>query len=164
MEGFRQTASLWFESVLSARVLMEWKYQLELDIATEDLQRQTGFPRTGEQAGEFEGEYEDFDDDEDMDFNFMNHRAGMLLAWRLFPQSTISLYARYDSKFYSDWPVPTTNKQRHDSLILLRIYLKQGLFSNVSARLQYSLEKNNSNDPMQKYTDNTYSIGLRFTL
>ncbi|MFC1717245.1 hypothetical protein ACFL6S_26525 [Candidatus Poribacteria bacterium] len=162
MEGFRQTASVWFESVLTAKVLMEWKYQFELDIATEGLQRQTDFPRWGEQIGDYEGEHED-SDDENVDFNFMNHRVAVMLAWRLFSRSTVALYARHDAKFYEDWPVPGRNGQRHDNLSLLQIYLKQKLFSNLSARLQFSLEKNNSNDPMQEYTDRIYSIGLRFT-
>jgi hypothetical protein len=164
MEGFRQTASLWFESIISAKVLMELGYQMELDIATEDLQRPIDFLQKDGRTGEFEDYDDDFDgeEDEDMDFNFLNHKAIAMLAWALSSRSTVALYARYDAKFYSDWPVPMTNKQRHDNLILLRIYLKHKLFSGLSARLQYSLEKNNSNDPTQKYTDNIYSMGLRF--
>ena len=185
MEGFRQVASLRFESTLAARVLMELRYQVEsdaaterlqrsvnfpriqveLDAATEGLQRSVNFPRIGELTGRLEGELGDWgDEDERTDFNFTNHKATMMLAWRLFSRSTAALYASYGSKFYSDWPVPTTNKQRHDNLILLRIYLRQELFSGLSACLQYSLENNNSNDPTQKYTDNVFSIGLRLAL
>jgi hypothetical protein len=169
MEGFRQVASLRFESTLAAKVLMELRYQVELDTATERLQRSVDFPRivelTGRLEGKLEGELGDWgDEDERTDFNFTNHKATMMLAWRLFSRSTVALYARYGSKFYSDWPVPTTSKQRHDSLILLRIYLRQELSSGVSACLQYSLENNNSNDPTQKYTDNVFSIGLRLAL
>lgn len=161
MEGFRQTASVWSESVLAAKVLMEWKYQFELDIATEGLQRQTDFPSWGEQIGDYEGEHEG-SDDEDVDFNFMNHRVAVMLAWRLFSRSTVALYARHDAKFYEDWPISGTNSQRHDNLSLLKFYIKQKLFSGLSARLQFSLEKNNSNDPTQEYIDKIYSFGLRF--
>ena len=162
MKGIRQTASISFESMLSEKVLMNWKYQFELDIATKGLQSQTGFPRLKEQTGEFEGEYEDFDYDEDKNFNFVNHQVEVMLAWRLCSQSTMALYARHDSKFYSDWLIPMTNSQRHDNLTSLQIYLKQRLSSDLSLRLQYSLERNKSNDPMQRYTDNIYSIGLRY--
>lgn len=162
LEGFRQTASVWFESLLASRILMEWKYQLEVDIATEGFEHLTGFTRWEEQTGEFEGEHEDFDDEEDLDFNFINHRVAVILAWRLFSRSTIALYVRHDAKFYEDWPVSGTNGQRHDNLSLLQIYLKQKLFSGLSARLRFSLEKNNSNDPTQEYIDRIYSVGLRF--
>jgi len=162
LEGFRQTASVWFESVLASRILMEWKYQIEVDIATEELEHLTGFTRWEEQTGEFEGEHEDFDEEEDLDFNFINHRVAVILAWRLFSESTITLYVRHDAKFYEDWPVSGTSSQRHDNLSLLQIYLKQKLFSGLSARLRFSLEKNNSNDPTQEYIDRIYSVGLRF--
>jgi hypothetical protein len=163
MEGIRQTVSMWYESMLSGKVLMDWKYQFELDIATEGLQRQTGFPRWEEQTGEFEGEYEDFDGEEDVDFNFMNHRVAVMLAWRLFSRSTVALYARHDAKFYSNWLVQATNGQRHDNLNILHFYIKQKLFPGLSARLRFSLEKNNSNDPTQEYIDRIYSVGLQFT-
>jgi len=162
MNGIRQTASIWFESMLFGRVLMDWKYQLEFDIATRELQSQEHIFREAEQPGEFDDD-EDFDDDEyEVDFNFLTHRVAAMLVWRLFSNSTVGLYARHDFKFYRDWLVPTTNRQRHDDLTLLRLYLKQKLFSRLSARLAYSLEKNNSNDLTQKYTNNIYSVGLQF--
>ena len=162
LEGFRQTVSLWFESVLSSRILMEWKYQLEVDTATEGFELLTGFPRLEERDEEFDDD-DDFDDEEDEGFNFINHRVTLMLAWRLFSRSTVALYARHDAKFHDDWPVPGTNSQRNDNLSLLQIYLKQELFSSLSARLRFSLEKNNSNDPTQEYTDRIYSIALRYT-
>ena len=162
MDGIRQTASIWFESMLFGRVLMDWKYQIEFDIATRELQRQERFSKEEKYTGELEGEHEDFDDEEDVDFNFLTHRVATMVVWRLFSNSTVGLYARHDFKSYRDWLVPATNRQRHDDLTLLRLYFKQKLFSSVSARLAYSLEKNNSNDPTQKYTNNIYSIGLQF--
>jgi len=162
MKGIRQTASIWFESMLLGQLLMDWKYQIEFDTATRGLQRQERFSKEVKQTSEFEGEHEDFDEEEAIDFNFLTHRVATMLVWRLFSNSTVSLYARHDFKSYRDWLVPTTNRQRHDDLTLLRLYFKQKLFSNLSARLEYSLEKNNSNDPTQKYTDNIYSIGLQF--
>jgi len=162
MGGIRQTTNISFENMLSEKVLMNLRYQFELDIATKALQSQTGFPRLEKQTGEFEGEYKDFDFDEDKDFNFMNHQVEVMLAYRLFSRSSVAMYARHDSKFYNDWLVSMTDSQRHDNLTLLQIYLKQRLSSDLSLRLQYSLEKNKSNDPTQRYTDNIYSIGLRY--
>lgn len=162
LEGFRHTISVWFESLLSSKILMECRYQLEIDIATEGLDLITGFPHLEERSRDFNNGDDDFDEEE-ADFNFVNHRVAVMLAWRLFPRSTVALYARHDAKFYDDWLVLQTNKQRHDNLGLLQIYLRQKLSSSLSARLQFSLERNNSNDPMQEYTDKIYSIALRYT-
>lgn len=162
MKGIRQTATIWVEKMLFERALIDWKYQLEFDTATKGLQRQEHFSNQDERTGEFEGEEEDFEEEESVDFNFLTHRVATMLVWRIFSNSTVGLYARHDFKSYHDWLVPKTNRQRHDDLTLLRLYFKQKLFSNLSARLEYSLEKNNSNDPTQRYTDNIYSIGLQF--
>ena len=158
MEGTRQTASLSFESLLFGRVLTDLKYQFEIDIAIRELQRHERFSREPEQ----EGEFDDDDDNDDVDFNFTNHRIATLFVWRLASHSSLSLSARHHFKFYRDWIVPTANKKRRDNLTLLRLGFKQRLLEQLSARLEYVLEKNNSNDPTQKYTDNAYSIRLQY--
>ena len=162
MEGVRHRASVGFESLLFGKVLMDWKYQLEVDIAERELQRRERLARELEQSGGFERGHDDDDDDEDVDFNFTTHRVATLIVWRLSSHSTMSLSARHDLKSFRDWPVPKKNRQRRDNWTLLRLFLKQELTSNWSARLEYTLEKNNSNDPTQEYTDNAYSIRLQF--
>ena len=158
IDGTRQTASLRLESILFGQVLMDVKYQFEVDIATRELQRYEHLSRELEQTGEFEGEHED----DDVDFNFLTHRIATMFVWRLSSDSTVSLSARHHFKFYRDWIVPTTHQKRHDNLTLLRLGFKQKLLQSLSARLEYTLEKNNSNDPTQKYTDNAYSIRLQY--
>jgi len=158
IDGTRQTASLRFESIWFGQVLMDVKYQLEVDIATRELQRYEHLSREPEQAGEFDEEHEDAD----VDFNFLTHRVATIFVWRLSSDSTISLSARHHFKFYRDWIVPATNQKRQDNLTLLRLGFKQKLLTNLSARLEYTLEKNNSNDPTQKYTDNAYSTRLQY--
>ena len=157
-EGIRQTANLWFESMLFGQVLMDLKYQLEVDTATRELQRHERLPREPEQTGEFEEE----DDDDDVDFNFTTHRAATMFVWRSSSHSSVSLSVRHHFKFYRDWLVPTTNRQRRDNWTLFRLAFKRELLSDLSSRLEYILEKNNSNDPTQKYTDNAYSVQLQF--
>jgi hypothetical protein len=161
MDGIRQTATVGVESLLFGQVLMDWKYQIEVDIAERELQRHERLAREREQTGEFGGEH-DGDDDEDVDFNFTTHRVATLLIWRLASKSTASLSARHDLKSFRDWLVPVKNRQRRDNWTLLRLFLKQELAPSWSVRLEYTLEKNNSNDPTQEYTDNAYSIRLQF--
>ncbi len=160
MDGLRQTASLWFENMLFGQVLMDMKYQFEIDIATRELQRHERFSRESEQTAEFDSD--DDDDDDEVDFNFTTHRATTMFVWRLFSHSSVSLSARHHFKFYRDWIVPTTDRKRRDNLTLLRLGFKQSFIQNLSARLEYILEKNNSNDPSQEYTNNTYSIRLQY--
>jgi hypothetical protein len=159
MEGVRQTTSLSFESMLFGRVLTDLRYQFEIDIATRELQRYERFSREPEQVGEFE---DDDDDDDDADFNFTNHRVATIFVWRLAKSSSVSLSARHHFKFYRDWIVPQTDKKRRDNLTLLRLGFKQNLIEGLSARLEYVLEKNNSNDLTQKYTNNAYSVRLQY--
>ncbi|MBI1926602.1 hypothetical protein HYR99_20465 [Candidatus Poribacteria bacterium] len=110
---------------------MDVKYQLEVDIATRELQRYEHLSREPEQTGEFDEEHED----DDVDFNFLTHRVATMFVWRLSSDSTISLSARHHFKFYRDWIVPATNQKRHDNLTLLRLGFKQKLLTNLSARL-----------------------------
>ena len=158
MDGVRQTVGLSFESMVFGRVLMDWRYQFEVDIATRELQRHERLPSEPEQTSEF-----DDDDEVEVDFNFYTHRVGSMFVWRMLQRSTVSLSARHHFKFYRDWIVPTTNKKRRDNLTLFRIGFKQDLLEHLSTRLEYTLEKKNSNDPSQEFTGNTYSIRLQYT-
>ena len=158
--GVRQTVSFGFEGMALGRVLLNLKYQFEIDLASRELPRHEPLSREPEQRGEF-GHHDG--DEDDVDFNFANHRIGSFFIWRLAPRSNASLAARHHFKLYQDWIVPETGIKRRDNLTLLRLGFKQNLRDNFAARLEYAFATNDSNDPTQGYADNTYSIQLQFS-
>ncbi len=158
--GIRQTASLGFEGMALGRVLLNLKYQFEIDLASRELPRHEPLSREPEQRGEF-GHHDG--DEDDVDFNFANHRIGSFFIWRLAPRSSASLAARHHFKLYQDWIVPGTGSKRRDNLTLLRFGFKQDLRDNLAARLEYAFATNDSNDPIQSYADNTYSMQLQYS-
>ena len=161
MKGIRQTAGVGFESFAFGRVLMNLKYQFGIDRATRELQRREHFPNEPEQGGEFD--HNDGDNDA-TDFNFLTNRLVGVLVWRLAENSNLSLSARHHLKSYRDWVVPIKDDKRRDNLTLIRLGYKLDLRENLSARVEYKTENNDSNDPTQKYTDNMYSVQLQFGL
>ena len=150
MRGARQTAALGFEGFAFGRVLMNLKYQFEIDHATRELQRLEHFPNEPEQGGEFD--HSDGDRDA-TDFNFLTNRFAAMFVWRLGERSNLSLSARHHLKSYRDWVVPTVDDKRKDNLTLIRLGFKLILRESLSARVEYSLENNDSNDRTQKYSD-----------
>ncbi len=143
------------------RVLLNLKYQFEIDLATRELPRHAPFPREPEQRGEFGHQNGDADD---VDFNFANHRIGSFFIWRFAARSNASLAARHHFKLYQDWIVPGTGTNRRDNLTLLRFGIKHDLRDNLAARLEYAFVTNDSNDPTRSYADNTYSMQLQYSL
>ena len=158
--GTRQTASLEFEGMALGRVLLNLKYQFEIDLATRDLPRHEPLSREPEQRGEF-GHHDG--DEDDVDFNFANHRTGSFFIWRLAPRSSVSLAARHHFKLYQDWIVPGTGSKRRDNLTLVRFGFKQDLRDNLAAMLEFGFMTNDSNDPTRSYADNTYSMQLQYS-
>ena len=158
LSGTRQTASLEFEGMALGRVLLNLKYQFEIDLATRALPRHDPFSREPEQEGEF-GHHDG--DEDDVDFNFASHRMGSFFIWRFAPRSTASLAARHHIKSYQDWIVPGTGAKRRDNLTLLRFGFKQALTHNLAARLEHAFVTNDSNDATRSYADNTYSVQLQ---
>ena len=158
--GIRQTASLGFEGMALGRVLLNLKYQFEIDLATRELPRHEPFSQEPEQGGEFVHHNDDADE---VDFNFANHRIGSLFIWRFTPHSNASLSTRRHFKLYQDWIVPGTGAKRRDNLTLLRLGFKQGLRDNLAARLKYAFATNDSNDSTRSYADNAYSLQLQYS-
>lgn len=158
--GIRQTASLEFEGMTLGQVLLNLKYQFEIDLATRELPRHEPFSREPEQEGEFGHHDRDADD---VDFNFANHRIGSLFIWRCAPRSSASLSARRHFKWYQDWIVSGTGVKRRDTLTLLRLGFKQNLRDNLAARLEYAFAANDSNDSTRTYADNAYSMQLQYS-
>ncbi len=160
MGGIRQTASLGFEGMALGQVLLNLKYQFEIDLATRELPRHEPFSREPEQGGGFGHHNGDADD---VDFNFANHRIGSLFIWRFAPRSNASLYARRHFKLYEDWIVPGAGTKRRDNLTRLRFGFKQDLRDDLAARLEYAFATNDSNDPTRSYADNAYSMELQYS-
>ena len=160
LRGTRQTASLEFEGMALGRVLLNLKYQFEIDLATRALPHHDPLSREPEQRGEF-GHHDG--DGDDVDFNFASHRAGSFFIWRFAPRSNASLAARHHFKSYQDWIVPGTGAKRRDNLTLLRLGLKQDLSEDLGARLEYAFVTNDSNDATRGYADNTYSVQLQYS-
>ena len=158
--GIRQTARLGFEGMALGRVLLNLKYQFEIDLATRELPRHEPFSHEPEQEGEF-GHHDG--DADDVDFNFANHRIGFLSIWRLAPRSNASLSVRRHFKWYQDWIVSGTGAKRRDDLTLLRLGVKQNLRDNLAARLEYAFATNDSNDATRTYADNAYSMQLQYS-
>ena len=142
------------------QVLLNLKYQFEIDLATRELPRHEPFSREPEQEGEFGHHDHDADD---VDFNFANHRIGSLFIWRCAPRSNASLSARRHFKLYQDWIVSGTGVKRRDTITLLRLGFKQNLRDNLAARLEYAFAANDSNDSTRTYADNAYSMQLQYS-
>ena len=158
--GIRQTTRLGFEGMALGRVLLNLKYQFEIDLATRELPRHEPFSHEPEQEGEF-GHHDG--DADDVDFNFANHRIGFLSIWRLAPRSNASLSVRRHFKWYQDWIVSATGAKRRDDLTLLRLGVKQNFRDNLAARLEYAFATNDSNDATRTYADNAYSMQLQYS-